>query len=143
MLTKCKRLRIYRKLGTRVNQKTNPSATNIGFGLSRRSSSTNCRIALEQCQRRQEALELDIQQCQRSQEAPAQPTQKIKRSIHVLGRASSTRDTNVAIAYSVDTLTVRHHALHADVELAVHTRVSPRDAPMRSRSVGVNGSADG
>jgi hypothetical protein len=38
---------------------------------------------------------------------------------------------------------VRHHALHADVELAVHIRLSPRDGPMRYRSVGVNGSADG
>jgi hypothetical protein len=79
----CKRLRIYRKLGSRVDQRTNPSATYIGFGLSRRSSSTNYRITPEQCQRRQEALELDVQQCQRSQEAPARPTQKIKRPGHL------------------------------------------------------------
>jgi hypothetical protein len=74
----CKRLRIYLKLGTRVDQRTNTSATYIGFGLSRRSSSTNYRITLEQCQRHQEALELDVQQCQRSQEAPARPTQRSK-----------------------------------------------------------------
>jgi hypothetical protein len=52
---RCKRLWIYRKLGTRVDQRTNPRATYIGFGLSRRSSSTNYRITLEQCQRRQAA----------------------------------------------------------------------------------------
>jgi hypothetical protein len=41
---RCIRLGIYRKLGTRVDQRTNPSATYIGFGQSRRSSSTNYRI---------------------------------------------------------------------------------------------------
>jgi hypothetical protein len=80
---RCIRLRIYRKLGTRVDQRTNPSAAYIGFGLRRRSSSTNYWITLEQCQRRQEALEHDVQQYQRSQEAPARPTQNIKRSGHL------------------------------------------------------------
>jgi hypothetical protein len=70
-------------LGTRVDQRTNPSATYIGFGLSRLSSSTNYRITLEQCQRRQQALEFDVQQCQRSQEAPARPAQKIKGPRHL------------------------------------------------------------
>jgi hypothetical protein len=41
---RCKRLRIYRKLKTRVDQRINPSATYIGFGLSRRSSSTSYQI---------------------------------------------------------------------------------------------------
>jgi hypothetical protein len=38
---------------------------------------------------------------------------------------------------------VRHHALHADIELAVHIRLPASDGPMRSRSVCLKGSADG
>jgi hypothetical protein len=38
---------------------------------------------------------------------------------------------------------VRHHALHADVELAIHIRLPASDGPMRSQSVDVSGGADG
>jgi hypothetical protein len=43
----CKRLRVYRKLVTRADHRTNPSATYIGLGLSRRPSSTNLATTLE------------------------------------------------------------------------------------------------
>jgi hypothetical protein len=44
---KCKRLRVYRKLATRADHRTNPSANFIGLGLSRRLSSTNLANTLE------------------------------------------------------------------------------------------------
>jgi hypothetical protein len=44
---RCKRLWIYRKLATRADHRTNPSATYIGLGLSRRPSSTNLATTLE------------------------------------------------------------------------------------------------
>jgi hypothetical protein len=43
----CKRLRVYRKLATRADHRTNPSATYIGLGLNRRPSSTNLATTLE------------------------------------------------------------------------------------------------
>jgi hypothetical protein len=43
----CKRLRVYRKLATRADHITNPSATYIGLGLSRRPSSANLATTLE------------------------------------------------------------------------------------------------
>jgi hypothetical protein len=44
---RCKRLRVYRKLATRADHRTNPSATYIGLGLSRRPSSTRLATTLE------------------------------------------------------------------------------------------------
>jgi hypothetical protein len=43
----CKRLRVYWKLATRADHRTNPSATYIGLGLSRRPSSINLATTLE------------------------------------------------------------------------------------------------
>jgi hypothetical protein len=43
----CKRLRVYRKLATSADRRTNPSATYIGLGLSRRPSSTSLATTLE------------------------------------------------------------------------------------------------
>jgi hypothetical protein len=43
----CKRLRVYRKLATRADHRTNPSATYISLGQSRRPSSTNLATTLE------------------------------------------------------------------------------------------------
>jgi hypothetical protein len=44
---RCKRLRVYRKLATRADHRTNPSATYIDLGMSRRPSSTNLATTLE------------------------------------------------------------------------------------------------
>jgi hypothetical protein len=96
---------MYRKLGTRVEQRTNPSATYTGFGLSRRSSSKNYRLSLEQCQRRQEALELD--HVDTNVQRKRSKDQDISNHMYTCWDVQARHvDTNVAIAYSVDTLTV-------------------------------------
>jgi hypothetical protein len=90
---------------------------------------TNDRITLEQCQRRQEALELDVQQCQ---EAAVRPTQRSKdqdisnhkymcwdeQALHV--------DTNVQRKTSKDQDISNHkytcwdvQALHVDTNVAI------------------------
>jgi hypothetical protein len=93
----CKRLRVYRKLATRADHRTNPSATYIGLGLSRQLSSTNLATTLELSPAMPAkpggsgptgAKDIKIrhhdddQQCLCRWEAPGRAAQKIKISYH-------------------------------------------------------------